>query len=151
MTTFYKDISQSRTELEAQGVDSGTTSDAVALITYVQKLKKQAKSGQEAVDQFKAAHRLLSQQRYQFPHQWLYAENVEGEWSSLTDILMRKDAAIQGQVGFFEGTVNINFRSTTCKQKFVKRTNWLKKEHWKHCRNGNVLSQWKARKDHKMR
>ena len=97
MNTFYKDIAKSREELESQGVDSGTTSDAVALITYVQKLKKQAKAGQEAVDQFKQAHRLLGQQRYQFPNQWLYAEHVEGEWLSLTDILMRKDAAIQGQ------------------------------------------------------
>ncbi|KAK5965130.1 hypothetical protein GCK32_004027, partial [Trichostrongylus colubriformis] len=98
MQQFFGNISKWREELESQGVDSGTTTDAVALITYVQTLKKQTKVGQETVDQFRAAQRLLSQQRYQFPAQWLYAENVEGEWSALTEILLRKDSSIQSQV-----------------------------------------------------
>ncbi|VDL72361.1 unnamed protein product [Nippostrongylus brasiliensis] len=98
MHQFFGNISKWREELESQGVDSGTTTDAVALITYVQTLKKQTKVGQETVDQFRAAQRLLSQQRYQFPAQWLYAENVEGEWSALTEILLRKDSSIQSQV-----------------------------------------------------
>lgn len=29
---------------------------------------------------------------------WLYAENIEGEWSALSDILMRKDSSIQSQI-----------------------------------------------------
>lgn len=49
MQTFFGNISKWREELESQGVDSGTTSDAVALITYVQTLKKQTKVGQETV------------------------------------------------------------------------------------------------------
>ncbi|VDN25921.1 unnamed protein product [Gongylonema pulchrum] len=40
---------------------------------------------------------MLTQQRYQFPNSWLYAENVDGEWSALNDILERKDSAIQAQ------------------------------------------------------
>ncbi|KJH46392.1 ATPase family protein [Dictyocaulus viviparus] len=98
MQQFFGNISKWRDELESQGVDSGTTTDAVALITYVQALKKQTKIGQETVDQFRAAQRLLSQQRYQFPTQWLYAENVEGEWSALMEILLRKDSSIQSQI-----------------------------------------------------
>ena len=50
------------------------------------------------MDQFRAGQRLLNQQRYQFPNQWLYAEHVEGEWDALNDILMRKDSSIQSQV-----------------------------------------------------
>lgn len=49
MQTFYRNISKWRDELESQGLDSGSTSDAVALITYVQNLKKQTKQGQDAV------------------------------------------------------------------------------------------------------
>lgn len=51
-------------------------------------------------EQFRAAQRLLTQQRYQFPSSWLYSENIDGEWSALTDILERKDSAIQAQVFF---------------------------------------------------
>ncbi|CAI4230233.1 unnamed protein product [Auanema sp. JU1783] len=98
MQQFFGVVSKWREELESQTVDAGTTSDAVALITYVQTLKKQTKAGQDSVDQFRAAQRLLTQQRYQFPNQWLYAENVDGEWTALVDILMRKDSSIQSQI-----------------------------------------------------
>lgn len=50
------------------------------------------------MDRFKSGQKLLSQQRYQFPNAWLYAEHVEGEWTALTDVLHRKDTAIQSQV-----------------------------------------------------
>jgi dynein heavy chain 1 len=49
MQTFYANVSKWRSELEQQSIDTGTTSDAVALITYVQSLKKQIKTGQEQV------------------------------------------------------------------------------------------------------
>lgn len=42
--------------------------------------------------------KLLTHNRYQFPKTWLYAENIEGEWSALLEVLNRKDAAIQSQV-----------------------------------------------------
>ncbi|VBB28797.1 unnamed protein product, partial [Acanthocheilonema viteae] len=98
MQVFFSDISKWRNELEEQSVDSGTTTDAIQLITYVQQLKKKTKICQDKVEQFRAAQRLLTQQRYQFPNSWLYSENVDGEWSALSDILERKDSAIQAQV-----------------------------------------------------
>uniref|UniRef100_A0A7E4ZT92 Dynein heavy chain, cytoplasmic n=1 Tax=Panagrellus redivivus TaxID=6233 RepID=A0A7E4ZT92_PANRE len=98
MSAFYQNISTWRKELESQSIDSGATSDAVALITYVQSLKRQAKECADYVERFRHGQRLLTTQRYQFPANWLYAENIEGEWSALEDILHRKDAAIQGQI-----------------------------------------------------
>lgn len=49
MQKFFSEISKWRTDLEQQSVDASNTSDTVALITYVQSLKKQIKSGQESV------------------------------------------------------------------------------------------------------
>ncbi|CAJ0587193.1 unnamed protein product, partial [Mesorhabditis spiculigera] len=98
MQTFHGQVSKWRSDLEGQSVDSGSTTDAVQLITYVQGLKKQTKIGQDQVDKFRAAQRLLNQQRFQFPNQWLYAEHAEGEWDALQDLLLRKDSAIQSQV-----------------------------------------------------
>uniref|UniRef100_A0A915BJF8 Dynein heavy chain, cytoplasmic n=6 Tax=Parascaris univalens TaxID=6257 RepID=A0A915BJF8_PARUN len=105
MQTFFTEISKWRRELEEQSVDSGTTSDAIQLITYVQQLKKKTKTCQEQVEEFRAAQRLLTQQRYQFPSSWLYSENIDGEWSSLSDILERKDSAIQAQVANLQSKI----------------------------------------------
>lgn len=49
MQTFFADISKWRNELEEQSVDSGTTTDAIQLITYVQQLKKKTKICQDKV------------------------------------------------------------------------------------------------------
>lgn len=50
MQAFFSDISKWRNELEEQSVDSGTTTDAIQLITYVQQLKKKTKICQDKVN-----------------------------------------------------------------------------------------------------
>lgn len=100
--SFFGDISKYRTDLESQSVDSGNTSEAVALITYVQNLKKVVKTGQETIDKINNGQRLLKQQRFQFPTGWIYAEHVEGEWSALLDVLHRKETTINTQVRLLE-------------------------------------------------
>lgn len=52
MQSFYGDVNKSRSELEQQSVDAGTTGEAVGFITYVQGLKKQTKQWEEQVKVF---------------------------------------------------------------------------------------------------
>lgn len=40
----------------------------------------------------------MERQRFQFPNQWLYIDNIEGEWGAFTDIMKRKDSSIQTRV-----------------------------------------------------
>jgi dynein heavy chain 1 len=47
------------------------------------------------MDQFKESQKLLERQRYHFPSDWLYYDNVEGEWAAFNEILGRKEALIQ--------------------------------------------------------
>ncbi|PIC53074.1 hypothetical protein B9Z55_002925 [Caenorhabditis nigoni] len=91
-------LSQRRNVLETQSVDGGSTSDTIGLISFVQSLKKQTKAGQDAVDLYRSSQRLLNQQRYQLPAQWLYSENVEGEWPAFAEIISLRDASIQTQM-----------------------------------------------------
>lgn len=42
--------------------------------------------------------KILERQRFQFPSNWLYSDNIEGEWSAFSDIIKRKDSSIQTQV-----------------------------------------------------
>ena len=51
-----------------------------------------------ALQMYKEAQRILERQRFQFPSNWLYIDNVEGEWGAFSDIMKRKDSSIQMQV-----------------------------------------------------
>lgn len=47
---------------------------------------------------YKEGQRILERQRFQFPAQWLYIDNIEGEWGAFSDIMKRKDSSIQTRV-----------------------------------------------------
>ncbi|XP_028677485.1 cytoplasmic dynein 1 heavy chain 1 isoform X2 [Erpetoichthys calabaricus] len=98
MQDFHSQISKSRQELEQHSVDTASTSDAVTFITYVQSLKRKIKQFEKQVDLYRNGQRLLEKQRFQFPPSWLYIDNIEGEWGAFSDIMRRKDTAIQQQV-----------------------------------------------------
>lgn len=47
---------------------------------------------------FHAGEKILDRQRFQFPANWVYVEHVDGEWGAFSEILKRKDSAVQAQV-----------------------------------------------------
>ncbi|XP_061172861.1 cytoplasmic dynein 1 heavy chain 1-like isoform X1 [Saccostrea echinata] len=98
MTEFHSAISKSRSELEQQSIDTANTSEAVGLITQVQALKRRMKNWEKQVNMYKEGQRILERQRFQFPTNWLYSDNIEGEWGAFNDIMKRKDSSIQTQV-----------------------------------------------------
>ena len=98
MTTFHAEISRARTDLENSSVESAHTADAVQVITQVQKLKRQMKNWESQVGQYREGQKLLEKQRFQFPSNWLYIDNIDGEWSAFQDIHKRKDSAIQEKI-----------------------------------------------------
>ncbi|KNC98573.1 uncharacterized protein SPPG_06258 [Spizellomyces punctatus DAOM BR117] len=98
MRDFYSTVSKSRTDLEQQSADGSSTAEAVAFITFVQDLGRKIPLWTEQVQTFKSSQKVLERQRYQFPNDWLYVDNVEGEWSAFNEILARKKKAIQEQI-----------------------------------------------------
>uniref|UniRef100_A0A915LY92 Uncharacterized protein n=1 Tax=Meloidogyne javanica TaxID=6303 RepID=A0A915LY92_MELJA len=50
------------------------------------------------VNAYCTGQKFLNNHRFKFPLSWLYAENVEGEWSALMDVLERKNTSIQTQI-----------------------------------------------------
>jgi len=41
----------------------------------------------------------LERFRYQFPEDWLYSDQLRGEWGAYNEILKRKNDSIQEQLG----------------------------------------------------
>ena len=123
MIDFHASISRSRGELENHSVEASSTAEAVGFIIFVQNLKRQLNSWDSSIDLFRSGQTILERQRYQFPSGWLYMEHLEGEWSAFSEILKRKDQAIQTQVA-------------TLKQKIVKESVSVEQ------RGEEVLTEW---------
>ncbi|KAI8619674.1 dynein heavy chain [Chytriomyces sp. MP71] len=102
MKSFFTIISKARTELEQRGVEGTSTADAVEMITFVQDLKKKLVQWSEDVELFKSSQKVLERQRFVFPSDWLYVENVEGEWNAFNEIYKRKNASIQEHTAAFQ-------------------------------------------------
>ncbi|OXA50597.1 Dynein heavy chain, cytoplasmic [Folsomia candida] len=105
MIMFHTEVAKSRTDLENQSIETSSTSEAVGLITYVQNLKKKMLEWEEKVGVYKEGQRMLERQRFQLPNNWLHIDSVEGEWSSFSEILKRKDSSIQTQVASLQSKI----------------------------------------------
>ena len=46
-----------------------------------------------------SGEKTLERFRYQFPDDWLYSDQLRGEWSAYNEILKRKSDSIQEQLG----------------------------------------------------
>lgn len=77
---------------------SGTAA-AVSFITFVQDLKRKTKAWAPMIDLCASGEKTLERFRYQFPDDWLYSDQLRGEWSAYNEILKRKNDSIQEQLG----------------------------------------------------
>ncbi|KAI9173154.1 dynein heavy chain [Blastocladiella emersonii ATCC 22665] len=98
MRDFHATIAKARGDLEAFSVDSAATGDTVAFIIFLQDLKRKVVPWSGDVDAFRSGQKVLERQRYSFPADWIYIEQIDGEWSAFNEILIRKDNSIQEQV-----------------------------------------------------
>ncbi|KAH7104763.1 dynein heavy chain [Auriculariales sp. MPI-PUGE-AT-0066] len=70
----------------------------VSFITYVQDLKKKTKTWGPMIELCASGEKTLERFRYQFPDDWLYSDQLQGEWSAFNEILKRKNDSIQEQL-----------------------------------------------------
>jgi dynein heavy chain 1 len=99
MREAHAEIGKARKDLEAQSLEASSTAQAVAFITIVQQSKKKVKAWAPEVELFKHGETTLNRQRYQFPSDWLYIDQIGGEWTALNEILARKGKIVSDQTG----------------------------------------------------
>ncbi len=98
MQEVHAAVAKARVELEQHSIEGSSTAQAVTFITFVQDLKRKTKAWQPQIELFGTGQKTLERQRYMFPQDWLYVDQVEGEWSAFQEILGRKNASIQEQL-----------------------------------------------------
>lgn len=104
MKDAYSAILKARTDLEVMAIEGSSTAQAVSFITFVQDLKRKVTNWAPEIEQFSLGQKTLERQRYAFGSDWLYVDQIQGEWSAFTDILKRKDDSIKEQVGEWRGS-----------------------------------------------
>ena len=97
MREVFADIERSRRDLEGQSLEASSTAQAVSLITVVQQCKKKASALEPEIDTFKKGETTLVRQRFQFPSDWLYGDQIDREWEIFNDILGRKLKVVEEQ------------------------------------------------------
>jgi dynein heavy chain 1, cytosolic len=80
-------------------VGNSSTAAAVTFITFVQDLKRKTKAWGPMIELCASGEKTLERFRYQFPDDWLYSDQLRGEWSAYNEILRRKNDSIQEQLG----------------------------------------------------
>ncbi|KAG1889346.1 dynein heavy chain and region D6 of dynein motor-domain-containing protein [Suillus subluteus] len=84
--------------MEAFSPSNSSTAAAVTFITFVQDLKRKTKTWGPMIDLCANGEKTLERFRYQFPDDWLYSDQLRGEWSAYNEILKRKNDSIQEQL-----------------------------------------------------
>jgi dynein heavy chain 1 len=101
MKETHAQILKARHDLEGHSIETSSTAATVTFITFVQDLKRKVKKWAPEIEIFGSGQKTLERQRYQFPGDWMYVDQVEGEWSAFNEILARKNASIQEQLGSY--------------------------------------------------
>lgn len=90
MREVHAEIEKARRDLEGQSLEASSTAQAVSFITVVQQCRRKVQLWGPAIEVFRQGQTLLTRQRYQFPSDWLYVDQIDSEWDTLNDILERK-------------------------------------------------------------
>lgn len=106
----HSTILKARHDLEHHSIEGSSTSATVSFITFVTDLNKRAtRKWTPEMETFNQGQITLERQRYQFASDWLQIDRLEGEWTAFKDILARKTASIQEQLGSSSSSVPRRF------------------------------------------
>lgn len=113
MREVFADLKRARNDLENQSLEASSTAQAVAFITIVQQCKRDANLWEPEIEVFRQGQVTLSRQRYNFPNDWLSANQVGDEWDAFQEILGRKSRIVEEQTDALRAKLAAEDRSVT--------------------------------------
>jgi dynein heavy chain 1 len=122
MKSFYSMISTYKTQLENINLE-GITKDAIFAIGFLISMKNNLSAMNDTVDSFLSSEKLLKNQRFTFPSEWLSSSNLIGLYSSMKDILDRRLIIMNNQLPILQQKIKEEDHSLTNRtEKFIE--NW---------------------------
>lgn len=92
---FYLDLEEAREKLEQVNLEAATTQEAITFLMTLQELKRNVGKWKIRLSNLESGENTLRKQRYKFPKDWTYVENLQGEWTAFNDILKRQNHIMQ--------------------------------------------------------
>ncbi|KAJ8521794.1 hypothetical protein ONZ45_g1564 [Pleurotus djamor] len=84
--------------MEAFASSNSSTAAAVTFITFVQDLKKKTKAWGPMIELCASGEKTLERFRYQFPDDWLYSDQLRGEWTGLQLKIVAEDKIVENKI-----------------------------------------------------
>lgn len=97
MHAVHTRLERGRAELEPLSATHPSTQHIVSLVTRAAALQRELRAADAQVQQLVAAEAALRAQRFRWPADWLYAEQVQSAWTAAHELLAQKQAALDAQ------------------------------------------------------
>ena len=94
MHEFFTTIKHERETLERANFELNM-SDAVVFLTQLQNIKKKRTFWERQVQTFGSGQRTLEVNKVKLPDDWVYADNINGEWSAFNQLLEKRNEAME--------------------------------------------------------
>lgn len=121
MRVFNGSITNARLQLEKQSLDSAST-DVTLFVTEVQELRRNLERWQGEMNKYRGGQQLLTRQRYHFPNEWLWIDQLEGDWSTFKQILSKKSQTMEAEIPTLQAKILNEERVLTDKMKELAET-----------------------------
>ena len=97
MRELYVEIGKARRDLEGQALEASSTTQAVSFITVVQQCKRKVEAWAPEIEISRQGQTLLTRQRYQFASDWLFVDQLDHDWTTLNELLIRQMKVVEDQ------------------------------------------------------
>ena len=91
-------LAVARKKLEKMNFQGVSSSEITQAITEMQEIKKSMSQWTGDMEKFRNGQKLLDRQRYHPPSDWLYIDQVEGEWSAVKQLVSRKGQQMENEL-----------------------------------------------------
>ncbi|EAR94592.2 dynein heavy chain, cytoplasmic protein (macronuclear) [Tetrahymena thermophila SB210] len=94
---FNTKIYNARLKLEKISFNNPSV-DVTIAITEVKEMMEKYSVWNNDIEIFRTGQKLLERQKYQYPNDWLWLDQVEGEWSNFRQLVNRKNQQLEKEI-----------------------------------------------------
>lgn len=103
MREFKSKVQDARRKLESLSLED--SDDVTMFVTEIQEMKRIVVAWEDQLDRCKAGQKLLQEQRYAWPADWLSIDLIEGEWASFKQILNKRSTTMEEQIPLLQAKI----------------------------------------------
>lgn len=96
--TTHDSIMKGKTFLEASDLNISSVKDTIEIVTKVQEYKDLLEAVNVQMSKFKLGQNTLRRQRFKFPSDFIYCEQIESDYEALSELVIKRSNVIASQM-----------------------------------------------------